>query len=265
MLYGCEKAAGEPRWARRTGYRILGEMHIPGRLRMWHVIKELRQRGLWTDAPRVMLDAGGGEGAFAYHVARRFPQWHVVVADNARSTLDRGQRIKDDLRLDNLELREVDLLRLDDRERYDVIVCSDVLEHIEDDQRVVDNLARSLRRDGVLIVTAPSVPQRKHLGLVRWRERRIGFTPEEYGHVRQGYSKASLSSLFESAGLETDGVRWTFGAFGTLMFDLFFVAGDSRPHPSVYLGMLPFYVALAGADLLDEPKVGSAILGVGRK
>jgi hypothetical protein len=29
--------------------------------------------------------------------------------------------------------------------------------------------------------------------------------------------------------------------------------------------MLPLYFALAGADLIGEPKVGSAILGVGRK
>src|SRR6185436_1657283 len=107
-----------------------------------------------------------------YYVARRFPRWQVVVADRDRETLERGARIKRRLALANLELMEVDLLALDVRERFDVVICSDVLEHIDDDQRVVDNLARALRPGGCMVVTAPSVPQPRHLGLVRWRERR---------------------------------------------------------------------------------------------
>ncbi len=265
MLYGREKAIGESDWRRRLGYRLLGEMHIPGRLRIWHVIKELRRLGLWRDRPLDILDAGGGEGSFAYYLARRFPTWRVVVADNDPGTLERGRRMKSALGLDRLEVRDLDLLNLDEVGRYDAIVCSDVLEHIEEDERAVRNLARALRPDGVLIVTAPGVPQPKHLPLVAWRERRIGFQPSHYGHVRQGYSHEGLSRLMKEAGLVVDRIRWTYGRFGTLMFDLFFVTGDSQPSPVVFAALFPFYMALSVLDVTFEVRHGAGILGVGRK
>jgi 2-polyprenyl-3-methyl-5-hydroxy-6-metoxy-1,4-benzoquinol methylase len=265
MLYGTEKAFGESDWRRRLGYQFFGELHVPGRLRVWHVIRELKRAGVWGPRALRLLDAGGGEGAFAYHVARRFPAWTVVVADNEAATLERGSRIRAALGLKNLEVRDADLLAFDADEKFDVVVCSDVLEHIEDDQRVVDNLGAALKPGGILIVTSPSVPQPKHLALVAWRERRIGFSPVDYGHVRQGYSEADLGKLFASAGLETERIRRTFGPCGTLMFDLFFVTGDSRPNPLVFAALFPLYMTLSALDVGLHYKTGAAVLGSARK
>jgi SAM-dependent methyltransferase len=220
---------------------------------------------LWNGAPRSLLDAGGGEGAFAYHVARRFPRWRVVVMDNEPRTIARGERIKAGLGLANLEVREADLLEPFESDTYDVVVCADVLEHIEEDDVAVKNLARALRPGGALLLTAPSVPQPKHLPLVAWRERRVGFKPSDYGHVRQGYGPRDLERLFDGAGLDVERIRWTFGRFGTLMFDLFFVTGDSKPNPVVYASLFPLYLALAGLDLATPAAHGAAIVGVGRK
>jgi 2-polyprenyl-3-methyl-5-hydroxy-6-metoxy-1,4-benzoquinol methylase len=264
-MYGSEKAPAESDWRRRLGYHLLGELHIPGRLRVRHVIRELKRTGSWNQSRARLLDAGGGEGAFAYHVARRFPSWSVVVADNETRTLERGQRIQAALGLRNLEVRDTDLLALDGHDQFDVVICSDVLEHIQDDQRVVTNLAGVLKPGGLLIVTSPSVPQPKHLSLVAWRERRIGFSPEDYGHVRQGYSEADLERLFGTAGLKTERIRRTFGPCGTLMFDLFFVTGDSRPNPLVYAALFPVYMALSALDMVLPYKDGAAILGSARK
>jgi SAM-dependent methyltransferase len=146
-----------------------------------------------------------------------------------------------------------------------VVVCADVLEHIEEDDRVVAHLARALKPGGVLLVTSPSVPQPKHLSLVAWRERRIGFDPSDYGHVRAGYSEDRLRELLEGAGLEVESVRRTFGPAGTLMFDLFFVTGDSRPHPLVYLALFPLYMLLAAVDVFIPARSGAAVMGVARK
>ena len=264
-MYGREKAWGETDWKRRAGYYVLGELHCPGRLRAWHVIRELRRLGFWGPRPRSLYDAGGGEGAFAYYVARKFPSWTVVVADNDAETIERGQRIKQELSLRNLEVRTADLRDPGEEERYDVVMCSDVLEHIDEDDRVVKHLAHALRPGGVLIVTSPSVPQPRHLGLVKRRERRIGFSPSDYGHVRDGYSERQLTVLLDDAGLEVETVRRTFGPFGTLMFDVFFVTGDSQPNPALYLALFPFYMTLAALDLWLPGRNGAAILGVGRK
>lgn len=265
MVYGREKAWGEADWRRRLGYWALGELHIPGRLRSWHIIRALRERGLWDPRPRALYDAGGGEGAFALHVARRFPAWRVVVGDNERRTIDRARSIKRALGLHNLEVREVDLREPGDEDTYDIVVCADVLEHIEEDGRVIWHLGRALKPGGTLLVTSPSVPQPRHLPIVGWRERRIGFDPSDYGHVRDGYSEAQLHGLFTRAGLAVDTVERTFGPAGTLMFDVFFATGDSRPHPLVYAALFPLYMALAAIDVRMSSHDGAAVLGIARK
>jgi 2-polyprenyl-3-methyl-5-hydroxy-6-metoxy-1,4-benzoquinol methylase len=263
--YGTEKAWGEADWKRRLGYRLLGELHVPGRLRSWFIIRALRRLGFWDRTPRALYDAGGGEGAFAVHVARRFPGWRVVVADNEPRTIERADRIKHALGLTNLEIVNVDLREPAEENAYDIVICADVLEHIEEDDRVVQHLSRALKPGGVLLITSPSVPQPRHLPLVAWRERRIGFSPSDYGHVRAGYSEARLRTLFGDAGLAVESIRRTFGPAGTLMFDLFFVTGDSRPNPLVYLALFPLYMLLAAADVVVPSRNGAAIMGVARK
>jgi 2-polyprenyl-3-methyl-5-hydroxy-6-metoxy-1,4-benzoquinol methylase len=265
MLYGSEKAWGEANWKRRLGYRLLGELHIPGRLRSWFIIRALRRLGFWDRRPRTLYDAGGGEGAFAVHVARRFPSWRVVIADNEAKTIERALRIKRALGLRNLEVRDVDLREPGEENTYDIVICADVLEHIEEDDRVVKHLGHALKPGGVLLITSPSVPQPRHLPLVAWRERRIGFHPSDYGHVRDGYSEERLRALFDDAGLSVESVRRTFGPAGTLMFDLFFVTGDNRPNPLVYLALFPAYMLLAAADVRLPARNGAAVLGIARK
>jgi len=265
LIYGRAKAHAETDWKRRLGYQVFGELHIPGRLRVWHLMREMRRLAFWDNRPLTVLDAGGGEGALAYHLAQRFPAWQVVVADNESSSLSRANRIKAALQLTNLEVQRADLLAFKPGRFFDLVVCSDVLEHIEDDRGAVAALAAVLKPGGILIVTSPSVPQPKHLALVAWRERRIGFSPSDYGHVRQGYSEADLQRLFEGAGLVTQRVRRTFGFFGTLMFDIFFVTGDSRPNPLVYAALFPLYMALSFLDLTLPSNAGAAILGVARR
>ena len=162
-------------------------------------------------------------------------------------------------------MREVDLLYPGDEAAWDIVVCADVLEHIESHDVVVKHLAHALRPGGILIVTSPSVPQPRHLPMVAWRERRIGFHPSDYGHVRDGYSAQDLRLLLENAGLDVDAIKFTFGRPGTLMFDLFFATGDNRPNPLVYAALLPMYLGLAKLDVSQEHAHGAAILGIGRK
>ena len=95
--------------------------------------------------------------------------------------------------------------------------------------------------------------------------RSIGFMPSDYGHVRQGYSDTDLCRLMENAGLEVDRIRWTFGRFGTLMFDLFFISGDSQPNPAVYIFLFPVYMVLSILDVVFPVRHGAGILGVGKK
>ncbi len=263
-MYGQEKWISEPNPLKRWGYRLFGELHVPGRIRGNHVLHEISRLGLDRRRLRV-LDAGSGRGDLAVALARRHPNWQVVgidlSADRARYAIEAARH----LGLENLEFRVGDLAHLGFDDEFDLIVNSDVLEHIEDDRAVIRNLFQALRPGGHLIVTSPSIPQRRHLALVGWRERRIHFSTRDYGHVRDGYSKRDLDEKFRDAGGRVVSSYFTFGVFGTLAFDLFFVIGDNAPNPLLFALMFPWLLVLGVLDLHFHAQAGSAILAVGSK
>lgn len=263
-LYGSEKWVFEESRIRRWAYRLLGEVHVPGRLRSYHILRALGSLGLF-ERPVQMLDAGSGRGDLALHLARRCPHWRITGVDADELKTQRAAELARRNGLSNVHFETGLLEDLGFDSEFDLVVSADVLEHIADDERVIGNLCRALRPGGYLIVTSPSVPQRAHLPMVRWRERRIGFHPSDYGHVRQGYGPADLAAKFGRAGAEMVSARFTFGLFGTLAFDLFFVLGDNRPNPLVFALAFPGLMALAAADLYFPTRTGSAILAIARR
>ena len=206
-MYGSEKWVCEPQAVKRWGYRLLGELHVPGRIRSQHIIKEVQRLGL-MEKPVRMLDAGSGRGDLAMHLARRCPHWQIVGLDLSPARTESAQYVSRRIGLNNVDFRTGSLEELGFREAFDLIVSADVLEHIEDDRTALRNLFHTFRPGGHLILTSPSIPQRRHLWLVRWRERRTGFQPSDYGHVRDGYSKLDIEERFrEAAGRPDPSIR----------------------------------------------------------
>jgi SAM-dependent methyltransferase len=262
--FGIEKAAGEPSRMRRNAYRVIGEIHIPGRIRLNHVFREIKNLGLPESGVR-MLDAGTGRGDIALHCARLNPGWRVHGIDLVDERVERCRTAAENLALGNVTFSRDNLLNLSATEQYDLITNTDVLEHIEDDRGAMANLARALAPGGYLLLTFPSVPQRRHLKLVAWRERRIGFKPEDIGHVRPGYSPDMINKLAREVGLEPVKTVWTYGPFGNLAHDIFFVLGDSNPHPVVFAASLPFLLALSFLENHTRTRQGSGLLAIVRK
>lgn len=262
--FGIEKAAGEPSRIRRQAYRFIGEIHIPGRIRIHHVFREIKALNLPESDVR-MLDAGTGRGDIALHCARLHPQWRVHGIDLAEERAQRCLTAARNLALGNVTFKRDNLLNLTARSEYELITNTDVLEHIEDDRGAMANLARALAPGGYLLLTFPSVPQRRHLRLLAWHERRIGFKPEHIGHVRPGYSPEMINGLAREVGLEPVKTVWTYGPFGNLAHDLFVVLGDSKPNPMVFAASLPFLLALSFLELHTPTRHGSGLLVIVRK
>jgi 2-polyprenyl-3-methyl-5-hydroxy-6-metoxy-1,4-benzoquinol methylase len=103
------------------------------------------------------LDAGCGYGAFSEVAARRGA---VVVS------LDLGPRLvaRAVARAGSRGL-VADVCQLAARDgSFDVVISSEMLEHTEAPERAIEELARVLRRDGVLVLTTPN---RAWQGVVR--------------------------------------------------------------------------------------------------
>ena len=261
-MYGSEKWMQEPRLLKRWGYRLFGELHVPGRIRSNHIIREIRRLGL-MDRPVRMLDAGSGKGDLALHLARRCPRWEIVGVELSPAKVNNSRSVAGRLGLRNVSFQTGRLEELDLAGQFDLIVSADVLEHIEDDRRVLRSMFRALAPGGYLIITAPSIPHRQHLRLVHWRETRIDFHVSDYGHVRDGYSQRDIEEKFRHSGGRVVRSCFTYGFCGTLAFDVFFVIGDNQPNPVVFALCFPFLLALGVLDLHSRPRTGSAILAVG--
>lgn len=61
-------------------------------------------------------------------------------------------------RLPDIRFVQLDATRMPFRDEFDVIGAFDVLEHIEDDERVIENVHEALHPGGLFVVTVPQYP-----------------------------------------------------------------------------------------------------------
>lgn len=92
----------------------------------------------------VVLDVGGGTCHFPAIVAKRVKK--VVVGEIY------NERVwKDDAK--NVEYLNVDITSFESKEKYDVVMCLSVLEHIDDRLTAIKNLMNSVKPGGYLVMT----------------------------------------------------------------------------------------------------------------
>lgn len=119
---------------------------------------------------------------------------------------------------------QIDATVMKDVDRYDVIGAFDVIEHIEQDQLVISNLARALVEGGSLLI---SVPQHRWL----WSE-----VDEFACHVRR-YTRSELIQKIEAAGLS---VKYA-SSFVSLLVPLMWLS-RMRPSKGEYDPMTEFRI-----------------------
>lgn len=157
------------------------------------------------DPPGCILDAGCGNGWLALNCSAM--GYDVVGLGWQDTDLERAQGRAATLGLTaHFEVQDLRFLqeRKDLAGRYDVVTCSETIEHILDDSQVISELAKLLRPSGQLLLTAPNEDY------IPMDEGDSGpFMPVEDGrHVRKGYTARSLEALVERAGLEVEEISY---------------------------------------------------------
>ena len=170
LLTGRRPAMGIPRRMKPTG---AGEY-----VRLRAVAAEIN-----THTPRLgtILDVGGGGGSLGRMLRRDLRANYVVVDELGEGA---GKRIA------------ADIWRLPiARASVDVVVCSDVLEHVADDLALLRLLVELLAPGGLLVVHTPSIRS----ALIPGYEKRLRAAEardhQAHPHVRDGYTEESLGAL----------------------------------------------------------------------
>jgi SAM-dependent methyltransferase len=152
---------------------------------------------------KVVLDAGCGVG-YGSNILARSGARQVIAVDAASAALEAAQAdVHPSVRLLQGDVRR---LPLDDGS-CDVVVCFEVIEHLDDPEVALDEFARVLSPDGVLAVSSPNrnvyVPGNPH--------HKHEFVPEEleaalanrFGYVRLHRQHDWIASaLLDDGGLQ---------------------------------------------------------------
>lgn len=143
-------------------------------------------RSLTADFPLFgrCLNAGCGEGLYC-HFIDSFPGVTEVVNVDLSGTKEKLKNLP----TPRYQAWDASLTDLPfETASFDSAICTEVLEHIQDDSAAVGELARCLKSGGRLLVSVPRPP-----------------APFDSAHVREGYTLADLTALLATHGFRVQG------------------------------------------------------------
>ena len=247
IAYGSELALKSPNAVRRTALRYFGTYDLGARVRFAAVRKAVRH----LPEPSSVLDVGCGLGLLCFALTKMWPRASIVGTE---IDMERLRDARELARLHGLSNR-VRFERVEDHDpaqRYDVVTCVDVLEHVDDDVAFAEQLFASTNAGGTLVLHVPAAVKRRF-----FRD-----FPEQHDHVRCGYDPAEVVRLLQTAGFVQTEVRFTFGALGAIGWEGFALA---RQGSIIARGLLPLWYASAAADSAYAPARGNGLLVTARR
>ncbi len=157
------------------------------RIALSRFMKDLR-RFVSSLNPDNVLDVGCGEGYIASYIKSSFPEIDMVCSDISKECVKKARSA-----CSNMGFAISDGRSLGFRSKsFDLVICLEVLEHLERPEKVVKELRR-VSRKGV-IVSVPNEPLWRISNIARLAYLKdMGNTP---GHI-QHFNKNKLGTLLE--------------------------------------------------------------------
>lgn len=202
---------------------------VPWQIRIFNrsLKKKLKWRLLERILPPVLpptarcLDLGCAKGTFSWLLRTRGGAWVSADLDDANLIATRELVGSSVVRVDYRTLPFAD-------GTFDIVSVLDFLEHVEEDNRCLEELSRTLKPGGTFLLSAPATGR---FFLANRLRRLAGMTMEDYGHVREGYALEDLAGRLERLGLHVT-LRATYSRFFTefleLLLNVFYVRTRSR-------------------------------------
>jgi 2-polyprenyl-3-methyl-5-hydroxy-6-metoxy-1,4-benzoquinol methylase len=204
-----------------------------------------------------ILDAGCGLGLYSFYLAKKFPHANIDACDIDSKLIETGKRILKDLNLSNVNIFQLDISLLSEIDKYDLIICMDVIDQIEDDSNIISRFYKALKKGGILYLT---IPHKRHI--------KRYFTKFEWisdkRHVRDGYTESEIISLLENNGFKIKRLKNVWGFFGEGSMELYMLALLHLPLPLValyFLSLLP----ISSLDMICRNKKGYGLVVIAQK
>lgn len=140
---------------KRLIFFLFGQDFIGAEIRLAHFKKAL-QRIPELKNKRI-LDAGCGTGDFSFYVAERFPKAKICAYDINKNAIEQNKKIQKDHGILNIAFYEQDLLKLEEKETYDLVFSIGTLIYFskEETKHILQNLLSALKKGGFLYLDLP--------------------------------------------------------------------------------------------------------------
>jgi 2-polyprenyl-3-methyl-5-hydroxy-6-metoxy-1,4-benzoquinol methylase len=157
-----------------------------------------------------VLDIGCGVGTIDFYIAKHGS--NVTGIDISQNSISIAKKNAEYFKLNKKIVFKV--LKFPDempQGKFDIIICSEVLEHLNHDKVAVKKIKTLLQKGGILIASSPS----QNSLFYRWGL--LNKFEKEVGHLRR-YTEESFKNLFENAGFKILETKKTEGILRNLLF-----------------------------------------------
>jgi SAM-dependent methyltransferase len=151
-----------------------------------------------------ILEAGCGTGMVLSALIQAFPDQDIDASEIFVSALETARHVIGNA---DVTLFQMDATRMPFESEYDLIGMFDVLEHIEDDLRALENVRQALKDRGGFVLTVPQHP---------W----LWTTADEAVHHKRRYTQSELTMKLRDAGFEV--LRMT--SYNSFLMPLMYVS-----------------------------------------
>lgn len=206
----------------------------------------------FSKAPQKILDAGSGIGTYTFYLSKIFPRATVVGGEIDKNKLRTAYELQKNVAHWNIKFITLDVTKKQDIPQYDLIVIIDVLEHIENYDKVLKNLYNLLQKNGYLYIHVPQPNQKRIFTLLK--------TWHHQDHVHEGIEKIKLENKLKDFGFKIIISKETFGFFGKIAWEINHI---TLAKSFLLAGILyPFLYSLAKMDVIctNTSGLGVAIL-----
>ncbi len=101
-----------------------------------------------------VLDIGSGVGTLDLYLAQKGRQvTGIEISQRAVDIARQSQRL---LGINKIKFIRGDFFQLKIREQFPFVICSEVLEHLSNEQQAINKIYRLIKPEGLLLITVPS-------------------------------------------------------------------------------------------------------------
>ncbi len=145
-------------------------------------IENLLDHNAFNTNPMRVIEIGAGEGHVSQKVIDRFPDAQFYLTDVYDDRLDLSKKLLSQKPNVHFQFEDINNIQFED-DYFDLIICCEVLEHIDNYQKGLNEIYRVLKPEGLFLASVPREPIWRVLNMIRLKYLKdMGNTPTHVNH-----------------------------------------------------------------------------------